>query len=115
MLKRIEKVWPSKNRGISLPSFKNLYQTLVGGDDLHRAITFMDDGSGIDYEQFRKISFWVSHSEMSDHVAKVMFVLLDDDQNEKLTIDEIDQILLTWRKARGFDKLSVNVTVGPKK
>jgi len=115
MLKRIEKVWPKKHRGVSLPSFKNLYQTLAGGDDLHRAISFMDDGSGIDYEQFRKISFWVSQSEMSDHVAKVMFVLLDDDQNGRLTIDEIANILLSWRKSRGFDKLSINVTVGPKK
>lgn len=114
MLKRIEKVWPSKKRGVSLASFKNLYQTLAGGEDLRRAISYMDDGQGINYEEFRKISFWVSKSEMSDHVAKVMFVLLDDDENGRLTIEEIQHILLTWRKARGFDKLSINITVGPK-
>jgi len=114
MLNRVKKVWPSKKRGVSLPSFKNLYQTLAGGDDLERAVAYMDAGQGISYEEFRKISFWVSHEEMSDHVARVVFVLLDDDEDGLLSKDEVRQVLFGWRKARGFDKMAINVNIGPK-
>ena len=80
MLKRVEKMWPSKARGISLPSFKNLFYVLAGGAELERALFYLDvEGIGVDMEEFRKISSWVSHKELSDHVAKVLFVLLDDD------------------------------------
>merc|ERR1712088_77426 len=64
MLKRVEKIWPSKGRGVSLPSFGNLFHVLAGGVDL---------------EEFRKVASWVSHQELSDHVAAVLFALLDDD------------------------------------
>jgi len=115
MLKRVKKEWPSKKRGVSLPSFKNLYKTLAGGEDLERAVYFMDEGKGLDYDQVRRVSHWVTTEELlSDHVARVIFVLLDDDQNGYLTKDELHHVLYTWRKARGFEKLAVNVTMGPK-
>lgn len=115
MLKRVKKEWPSKKRGVSLPSFKNLYKTLAGGEDLERAVYFMDEGKGLDYEQVRRVSHWVTtETLLSDHVARVIFVLLDDDQNGYLTKDELHHVLYTWRKARGFEKLAVNVTMGPK-
>merc|ERR1719150_2337057 len=80
MLKRVEKMWPAKARGISLPSFKNLFYVLAGGAELERALFYLDvEGIGVDLEEFRKISSWVSQRELSDHVARVLYVLLDED------------------------------------
>merc|ERR1711892_1152034 len=96
MLKRVEKLWPSKARGISLPSFKNLFYVLAGGAELERALFYLDvEGIGVDMEEFRKISSWVSHKELSDHVAKVLFVLLDDDGDGRFFKEEIGPVLLT--------------------
>merc|ERR1712032_1730298 len=76
MLKRVEKVWPSKARGISLPSFRNLFYALASGAELERALFFLDvENIGVDMEEFRKVSSWVTQQELSDHVAKVLFVL----------------------------------------
>lgn len=84
MLKRVEKQWPSKARGISFPSFKNLFYVLAGGAELERALFFLDvEGIGVDIEEFRKISSWVSQKPLSDHVAKVLYVLLDEDGDER--------------------------------
>ena len=54
MLRRVRKEYPTKQRGVSLPSFKNLYYTLAGGDDLERAISYMDEGQGVTYQDLRQ-------------------------------------------------------------
>ena len=70
--------------------FQNLFYVLAGGAELERALFFLDvEGIGVDLEEFRKISSWVSQRELSDHVAKVLFVLLDEDGDER------------WRKQEG--------------
>ena len=80
MLKKVEKKWPSKARGISLPSFKNLFYVLAAGSELERALFYLDvEGIGVDIQEFRKISSWVSGKELSDHVAEVLYALLDED------------------------------------
>eukprot|EP00092_Neocalanus_flemingeri_P008102 GFUD01008742.1.p1 GENE.GFUD01008742.1~~GFUD01008742.1.p1 ORF type:complete len:476 (-),score=79.04 GFUD01008742.1:336-1691(-) len=113
MLKRVEKIWPSKARGISLPSFKNLFYVLAGGAELERALFFLDvEGIGVDIEEFRKISSWVSHSELSDHVAKVLFALLDDDGDGRFFKEEIGAVIFDWRQSRGFEKGSLHVSMG---
>lgn len=114
MMNRLKKTWPADHeiRGISLPSFKNLYQALTGGDDLQRAMHFLDQGEGVDFELFHKIIKWVSNQDLSDHVAKVMFVLFDDDLNGKINSEDVHHVLLNWRKARGFEKSIVHAYVG---
>merc|ERR1712183_1094687 len=113
MLKRAEKMWPSKARGISLPSFKNLFYVLAGGAELERALFYLDvEGIGVDMEEFRKISSWVSQKELSDHVAKVLFVLLDDDGDGRFFKEEVGPVLFDWRQSRGFDKGSIHVNMG---
>jgi len=113
MLKRVEKIWPSKARGISLPSFKNLFYVLAGGAELERALFYLDvEGIGVDLEEFRKISSWVSQKELSDHVAKVLFVLLDDDGDGRFFKEEIGPVLFDWRQSRGFEKGSIHVNMG---
>merc|ERR1711874_936607 len=59
MLKRVEKKWPSKGRGISLPSFRNFFSVLASGAELERALFFLDaENIGVDMEEFRKIATW---------------------------------------------------------
>lgn len=117
MMKRVRQTWPAeyKNRGVSLPSFRNLYQALAGGEDLQRAMYFLDQGDGVNLEEFQKIFKWVSKQDLSDHVAKVMFVLFDNDMDGKICSEDIQNVLFNWRKARGFEKLAVNATIGHKK
>merc|ERR1719209_162221 len=100
MLKRVEKQWPAKARGVSLPSFRNLFYVLDGG------------GIGVDMAEFRRISSWVSQKELSDHVAKVLFVLLDDDGDGRFFKEEVGPVLFDWRQSRGFDKGSIHVNMG---
>merc|ERR1719192_793394 len=112
MLKRVEKAWPAKARGISLPSFKNLFYVLAGGAELERALFYLDvEGIGVDLEEFRKISSWVSQKELSDHVARVLFVLLDEDGDGRFFKEEIGPVLFDWRQSRGFEKGSIHVNM----
>merc|ERR1711997_1082671 len=113
MLKRVEKTWPAKARGVSLPSFKNLFYVLAGGAELERALFYLDvEGIGVDLEEFRQISSWVSQKELSDHVARVLYVLLDEDGDGRFFKEEIGPVLFDWRQSRGFDKGSLHVDMG---
>jgi len=113
MLKRVEKVWPSKARGISLPSFRNLFYALASGAELERALFFLDvENIGVDMEEFRKVSSWVTKQELSDHVAKVLFVLIGGDEKGRILKEEISPVLGEWRFSRGFDKGSLQVSLG---
>merc|ERR1712080_628691 len=111
--KRVEKLWPSKARGISLPSFRNLFYVLASGAELERALFFLDvENIGVDVEEFRKVSSWVSGQELSDHVASVLFVLIDDTSKGRLFKEDTAKILFDWRTSRGFDKGSLQVSLG---
>ena len=51
MLRRVERQFPTKARGISFPSFYNLFLVLVAGVELERAMFFLDlEGIGVDME-----------------------------------------------------------------
>ena len=79
MLKRVKTIWPAKARGISFPSFKNFFLVLASGTELERGLFFLDvENIGVDLDEFRNVAKWVSKSELSDHIAEVVFVLLDD-------------------------------------
>merc|ERR1712181_88957 len=113
MLKRVEKIWPSKARGISMPSFRNLFYALASGAELERALFFLDcENIGVDMEEFRKVSSWVTQQELSDHVAKVLFVLIGGDEKGRILEEEISPVLGEWRFSRGFDKGSLQVSLG---
>jgi len=113
MLKRVEKIWPSKARGVSLPSFGNLFHVLAGGVELERALFLLDcENIGVDVEEFRKVASWVSHQELSDHVAAVLFALLDDDQSGRLTKEDVSAVFGDWRSSRSFDKGAFQVSLG---
>lgn len=113
LIKKIESIWPRKGRGISLPSFKNFFYVLAGSVELERALFYLDvEGIGVDKEEFRKISSWISGVQTSDHVVNVVFELLDDDEDGRIYRDDIAQVLLDWRHSRGFDKGGIHVNLG---
>jgi len=113
MQKKVEKIWPSKGRGVSLPSFRSFFHVLAGSVELERALFFLDvEGIGVDKEEFRKISSWVSGQNTSDHVVNVIYELLDDDEDGRIYRDDIAGVLLDWRQARGLDKGGIKVTLG---
>ena len=79
MLKRVKQIWPSKARGVSFASFKNFFLVLSSGAELERGLFFLDvENIGVSLDEFRKVASWVSQQELSDHLAEVVFVLLDD-------------------------------------
>ena len=58
---------------------KNFFLVLASGGELERGLFFLDvENIGVDLEEFRRVAAWVSHSELSDHIAEVVFVLLDE-------------------------------------
>jgi len=113
LIKRVEAKWPSKGRGVSLKSFKNFFYVLAAGVEIERALFFLDvEMIGVDKDEFRKISSWVCGLETSDHIVEVLFTLLDEDEDGRLQREEMGPVLLDWRQARGYDKMSIGVRLG---
>jgi len=113
MLKRVDKIWPKKARGISFPSFKNFFLVLVSGTELQRGLFFLDvENIGVNLEEFRQVASWVSHNELSPHTAEVVFVLLDDAGEGRIYKESVGPVLFDWRQPRGFDKGSLHVQLG---
>jgi len=113
MLKRIKTIWPAKARGISFPSFKNFFLVLAAGRELERGLFYLDvEDIGVDLEEFRKVCAWISHSELSDHVAEVVFVLLDDQGQGRIFKENVGPVLFDWRQPRGFDKSAIHIQMG---
>ena len=60
MLKRVDTIWPKKESGISLESFKNFFLVLASGTELERGLFFLDvENIGVDLEEFRNVASWV--------------------------------------------------------
>jgi len=113
MLKRVKTIWPAKARGISFPSFKNFFLVLASGEELERGLFFLDvENIGVDLEEFRKVASWVSRGELSDHIAEVVFVLLDDQGQGRIFKENVGPLLFDWRQPRGFDKSSIHIQLG---
>jgi len=115
MMKKIEQRWPTQGRGISFPSFKNIYHVLAGGADLQRALFYFDvEAIGIDIDEFKKIASWISKVEPSPHCSEVMFLLLDANQDGRLYQDTLGPVLFEWRNSRGLNK-GLSIAMGQTK
>jgi len=113
MLKRVKQIWPSKARGVSFASFMNFFKVLTSGSELERGLFFLDvENIGVDLEEFRKVASWVSGGELSDHIAEVVFVLLDDQGQGRIFKENLGPLLFDWRQPRGFDKSSLHIQLG---
>ncbi len=113
MLKRVEKKFKKNSDGISFIDFKDFYYVLFGGADLERAMFFLDaEKKGVTREEFYHIARWVSGKDISRNVIEVIFTLLDEDGDQHLSIKEFQPVLFQWRHSRGFQKASLQVSLG---
>ncbi len=113
MVKRVEKKYHNKKEGIGFHDFKNFYYVLFGGADLERAMFFLDaEKKGVTREEFYHIAHWVANRDIPKHVIDVIFTLLDEDGDEHLSIQEFQPVLFQWRHSRGFQKASLQVSLG---
>ena len=62
-------------------------------------LTFISD-------EFKDIARWITGIEVDAHVVDVIFLLLDDDEDQHVRIEELAPILLHWRHSRGFLQVS---------
>ena len=112
LLKRVAKKY-AKARGISFESFKSFYEVLFGGADLERALFLMDtQEEGVTREEFAEVARWGGHHDLDSHMVDVIYTLLDDNADDKLSRREFHPILFHWRHSRGFQKQSLAVSVG---
>ncbi len=112
MFKRVEKKF-GKSGGIDFRDFKNFYYVLFGGADLERAMFFLDsEKKGVNSKEFYHIAYWVAQKDISTHVIDVIFTLLDEDFDERLSIKEFQPVLFQWRHSRGFQKAALQVSLG---
>ncbi len=112
MMKRVEKRFKG-NIGINFQDFKGFYYVLFGGADLERAMFFLDaEKKGVTRDEFYTIAHWVANKDISRHVIEVIFTLLDEDGDEHLSIQEFQPVLFQWRHSRGFQKASLQVSLG---
>lgn len=112
MLKRVEKAFKD-SPGVTFDEFKNFYYVLFGGADLERAMFFLDtEKNGVTKEEFGDIAKWVANKEVSRHVIDVVFTLLDENSDDHLSIQEFQPVLFQWRHSRGFQKASLQVSLG---
>merc|ERR1712059_7934 len=113
IIKFVEVEFSGKSKGISFDSFRTFYNVLFGGADLERAMFFLDtEEQGVTREEFSKIANWVVGSEVDPHVIEVVYCLLDEDGDRKLSIKEFNPVLFSWRHSRGFQNGALSVTLG---
>ena len=63
-------------------------------------------------EEFTNIARWVANRDIDPHIVKVIYALLDDDRDGKLSIKEFLPVLFQWRKSRGFQHESIHIHLG---
>ena len=63
-------------------------------------------------EEFLDIGRWVADMKIEPHVVEVLYELLDEDGNKKLSVKEFSTVLFQWRNIRGFQHTSVQLSLG---
>ena len=112
LLRRVAKKY-GKEVGISFDNFKSFYEVLFGGADLERALFLLDkQGRGVTKSEFVKVADFVGHHNLDVHLVDVIYTLLDEDEDSRLSHKEFQPLLFNWRHSRGFQKESLSVSVG---
>ena len=63
-------------------------------------------------KEFMNIARWVADCDVDDHIVEVIYALLDDDGDRNLSIKEFTPVLFQWRRSRGFQHQSVQISMG---
>jgi len=114
MIKRVTKFYGESStsptqmsEGITYYMFKSFYHVLFCGADLERALAFQDaEKSGVDRTEFIDLAKSISDVEVDEHLVDIMFLLLDEDQDGRLSIEEFAPLLAEWRLSRAFMQAS---------
>merc|ERR1719330_870429 len=115
MIRRVEKLYGKNEAKISFEMYRNFYYLLFGGSDLERAMFFLDTDShadGVDKQEFAGIAKWVSGTDLDPYILDVIFTLLDEDGDKNLSVKEFVPVMFQWRNSRGFQKTSVQISLG---
>ena len=110
MIKRVTKFYGESStnptqlaEGITFDEFRSFYHVLYCGADFERAMYFYDlDHGGITKGQFVELSQWISDMEVDSHLVDVIFLLLDEDGHQLLSIQDFHPLLEEWRHSRGY-------------
>ena len=57
-------------------------------------------------KEFISLSKWISDMEVDDHIVDVVFLLLDEDGHQLLSIENFSPLLAEWRHSRAFMQAS---------
>ena len=63
-------------------------------------------------DDFASIAKWVANAEIDPHIVEVVYALLDDNGDRLLSIEEFSPVLFQWRKSRGFQHQTVQISLG---
>ena len=112
-MKRVKKAFGKGDGGITYAAFNAFYHVLFGGSDLERAMFFLDtEKNGINRKEFLNIARWVANAEIDKRVVEVIYVLLDEDGDQNLSIKEFSPVLFQWRHSRGFQQSAIQISLG---
>ena len=53
-------------------------------------------------EEFKSISRWISGVEVDAHIVDILFLLLDENENQLISSENLEPIFHEWRLSRGF-------------
>jgi len=114
MIKRVTKFYGESStsptqmsEGITYYMFKSFYHVLFCGADLERALAFQDaEKAGVDRAEFIDLAKSISDVEVDEHLVDIMFLLLDEDQDGRLSVEEFAPLLAEWRLSRAFMQAS---------
>jgi Ca2+-binding EF-hand superfamily protein len=73
---------------------------------------FESDREGVNREEFAGIAKWVAGKEIDNYIIEVLFTLLDEDGDRNLSVKEFVPVMFQWRNNRGFQKSTVQVSLG---
>ena len=65
-----------------------------------------------DRADFTSIAKWVANAEIDPHIVEVVYALLDENGDRLLSIEEFSPVLFQWRKSRGFQHQTVQISLG---
>ena len=101
---------PSQIAGaITFDMFKSFYRVLFCGADLERAMYFRNlENGGITKKEFIALSSCISDLEVDEHIVDVIFLLLDEDGHQLLSIEDFAPLLAEWRHSRAFEQVSTS-------
>ena len=61
---------------------------------------------------FTSIAKWVANADIDPHIVEVVYALLDENGDRLLSIEEFSPVLFQWRKSRGFQHQTVQISLG---